>query len=113
MESPEWLTALEGALAPSGIAGDRLAAAQRDGFVVTCGQQPGLFGGPLYTWWKALSALEFANALQDTTGRPVAPVFWAATDDSDFDEARSTVVVTPDGARRIDLAGRDDTGLPL
>jgi bacillithiol synthase len=113
MESPEWLKALEGAFAPSGAAADRLAAAQRDGFVVTCGQQPGLFGGPLYTWWKALSALEFANALQETTGRPVAPVFWAATDDSDFDEARSTVVVTPDGAQRIELAGRDDTGLPL
>ncbi|HYN81205.1 MAG TPA: bacillithiol biosynthesis cysteine-adding enzyme BshC [Gemmatimonadaceae bacterium] len=113
MESPEWLTALEGALEPSGPAADRLAAAQRDGFVVTCGQQPGLFGGPLYTWWKALSALEFANALQATTGRPVAPVFWAATDDSDFDEARSTVMVTPDGAQRIELAGRDDPGLPM
>lgn len=113
MESPDWLTALDGALAPTGPAADRLEAAARDGFVVTCGQQPGLFGGPLYTWWKALSALEFANALQTTTGRPVAPVFWAATDDSDFEEARSTVVVTRDGAQRIELDGRDDPGLPM
>jgi bacillithiol biosynthesis cysteine-adding enzyme BshC len=113
MESRDWLRALEGALAPSGHAADRLTAAQREGFVVTCGQQPGLFGGPLYTWWKALSALEFANALQSATGRPVAPVFWAATDDSDFDEARWTVVVTPDGAQKIELAGRDDPGLPM
>jgi bacillithiol biosynthesis cysteine-adding enzyme BshC len=113
MESPDWLPALEGALAASGPAADRLAAAQASGFVVTCGQQPGLFGGPLYTWWKALSALEFANTLQAATGRPVAPVFWAATDDSDFDEARSTVAATPDGAQRIELAARDDPGLPM
>jgi len=113
MESRDWLRALDGALVPTGRAAERLAAAARDGFVVTCGQQPGLFGGPLYTWWKALSALEFANALQETTGRPVAPVFWAATDDSDFEEARSTAVVTPDGAQKIELTGRDDPGLPM
>lgn len=113
MDSSDWLRAIEGALSASGPAADRLAAAQRGGFVVTCGQQPGLFGGPLYTWWKALSALEFANNLQAVTGRPVAPVFWAATDDSDFEEARSTVVVTPEGAQRIELANRDDTGLPM
>lgn len=113
MESRDWLTGLDGALAPTGVAADRLTAAARDGFVVTCGQQPGLFGGPLYTWWKALSALEFANTLQETTGRPVAPVFWAATDDSDFEEARSTAVITSDGAQRIELTGRDDPGLPM
>jgi bacillithiol biosynthesis cysteine-adding enzyme BshC len=113
MESPDWLTALDGAFRASGAAAERLLAARRNGFVVTCGQQPGLFGGPLYTWWKAISALEFADALQQATGRPVAPVFWAATDDSDFNEARSTVVATPDGAQKIELAGRDDSGLPM
>ena len=113
MEAPDWLTELGGALAASGAAAARLTAASRGGFVVTCGQQPGLFGGPLYTWWKAISALEFADALQEATGRPVAPVFWAATDDSDFAEARSTVVVKPEGAEKIDLVGRDDQGLPM
>jgi uncharacterized protein YllA (UPF0747 family) len=43
----------------------------------------------------------------------VAPGFWAATDDSDFNEARSTVVATPEGAQRIELGGRDDPGLPM
>ena len=113
IESGDWLTALDGALAPTGLAADRLTAAARDGFVVTCGQQPGLFGGPLYTWWKALSALEFANTLQQTTGRPVAPIFWAATDDSDFEEARSTTVVASEVAQKIELTGRDDPGLPM
>ena len=69
---------------------DRLAAGEV--LVVTTGQQPGLFGGPIYTLSKALSALAFADALQSATGIPVAPVFWAATDDTDFKEASSIAI---------------------
>src|SRR6185503_5776254 len=74
------------------------------GVVVTTGQQPGLFGGPIYTISKALRALAMADALQRSTGVPVAPVFWAATDDTDFKEASSTVVAQTGGAQllRID-----------
>ena len=100
LASRDWLTPLRHAFDPTGVAADRLEAAAKGGFVVTVGQQPGLFGGPLYTWWKALSALAFADALQQATGVPVAPVFWAATDDSDFVEASWTAVATPDGARK-------------
>jgi bacillithiol synthase len=64
---------------------------------VTTGQQPGLFGGPLYTLGKALTAIELANLLQERTGVPVAPVFWAATDDTDFEEACWTAVAMPGG----------------
>jgi len=102
-----------GALEPTGRAAERLVAAAKGGFVVTTGQQPALFGGPLYTWWKALSAIAFADALEKETGLPVAPVYWAATDDSDFVEAASTVVVTPDGARKLQLDHLDDPGLPM
>jgi bacillithiol synthase len=111
--SSDWLSPLMDAFAPSGFAVERLNAAARDGFVVTAGQQPGLFGGPMYTWWKALSIRAFADALSTATGLPVAPVFWAATDDSDLVEASSTVVATADGARRIALDNVDDQGLPL
>jgi len=111
--SRDWLPPLRPAFNATGVAADRLNAAASGGFVVTVGQQPGLFGGPLYTWWKALSGLAFADALQAATGSPVAPVFWAATDDSDFVEASWTVVATPDGANRIQLDGVDDTGLPM
>lgn len=112
--SNDWLTPLLPALEPTGRAEERLrAAASGGGFVVTAGQQPALFGGPLYTWWKALSAVAFADALEKETGLPVAPVYWAATDDSDFVEAASTVVATSEAAQRISLDHLNDPGLPM
>lgn len=94
------------------------ASAAGRGVVVTTGQQPGLFGGPVYTLSKALSALAFADLLQRSTGIPVAPVFWAATDDTDFKEASSTVVAVTGGAQllRIDhpeTLGRTMSSMPL
>jgi bacillithiol biosynthesis cysteine-adding enzyme BshC len=56
--------------------------------VVTTGQQPGLFTGPLYTVYKALSAAVLARELEQRWTRPVVPVFWVASDDHDFAEAR-------------------------
>jgi len=114
-----WLDRLAPAFDATGTAKERLeASAGGRGVVVTTGQQPGLFGGPVYTISKALSALAMADALQDATGIPVAPVFWAATDDTDFKEASSTVVAIPGGAQllRIDHAealGRTMAAMPL
>ena len=67
---------------------------------MTTGQQPGLFGGPIYTWSKALSALALANGLEQATGVPVAPVFWAATYDADFAEASVTHVALGSEVKR-------------
>ena len=79
---------------PSDAAAERLrAAGGAGGLVVTGGQQPGLFGGPLYVLHKAVTLLEMADALALLTGRAVAPVFWAATDDADFVEASHVSVV--------------------
>lgn len=51
--------------------------------VITVGQQPGLLTGPLYTIYKAVTAVVLARRLAGEVGRPVVPVFWAATDDDD------------------------------
>src|SRR2546422_6442116 len=50
---------------------DRLAAGEV--LVVTSGQQPGLFTGPLYTLYKALSAIALARRLPRGGGGPLVP----------------------------------------
>ncbi len=86
-----WATTLREAMRPSGPAAARLARVSGgQGVVVTTGQQPGLFGGPMYTIVKALSALALANRIEAVLGVPTAPVFWAATDDADFAEGATT-----------------------
>lgn len=57
---------------------------------VTTGQQPGLFGGPMYVVHKALAARALALSLERQWQRPVVPVFWLAGDDHDWDEATRT-----------------------
>jgi bacillithiol biosynthesis cysteine-adding enzyme BshC len=53
--------------------------------VVVTGQQVGLFGGPLFTPFKAATAL--ARARQATAcGSPHAAIFWLAAEDHDFAE---------------------------
>ena len=75
---------------------DRLA--QGPVLVVTTGQQPGLFTGPLYTIYKALSAIAVAARLEHERGVPVVPVFWVAGDDHDFAEANHAWVIDRAGA---------------
>lgn len=109
--APNWLAALDPALTAGGAAAARLErVAGGRGVVITTGQQPGLFGGPLYTWWKALTALALADALESATGVPHAPVFWAATDDSDFAESAETFVAIRGGLDRLALAPRTTHG---
>lgn len=100
----DWSDALAPALAAEDAARARLTrVADAHGVVVTTGQQPGLFGGPLYTLYKALSALALADALEAATGIPTAPVFWAATDDTDLEEARHAAVALPGGMRALSI----------
>jgi bacillithiol synthase len=52
---------------------------------VVTGQQVGLFGGPVYTLYKALTAVHVARQLT-ARGIDAVPVFWAATEDHDLEE---------------------------
>jgi len=91
---------------------DRLAAGEV--LVVTTGQQPGLFTGPLYTIYKALSAAALARRLERERKVPVVPVFWVAGDDHDFAEANHAFVLNAAGeAVRIVLRERPADGLLL
>jgi bacillithiol biosynthesis cysteine-adding enzyme BshC len=108
-----WSQSLSPAIDAGGAAAERLARAAESGVVVTTGQQPGLFGGPLYTWWKALSTVALADRLEELIHIPVAPVFWAATDDSDFAEASYTVVAVGGSAERIEIKAESSDGKTL
>ncbi|MDF1505740.1 bacillithiol biosynthesis BshC, partial [Roseisolibacter sp. H3M3-2] len=109
-----WLELLRPAFDARGEAAARLErSAGGAGIVVTTGQQPGLFGGPLYTLSKAISARALADALEARTGIPVAPVFWAATDDADYEEARGTVVALDGESRALRLDGAPVEGTPM
>lgn len=70
----------------------RAAFVEQGGYVVTTGQQPGLFGGPLYSMYKALTAAALARRLEDQLGRPVLPVFWVAGEDHDWAEVRAVTL---------------------
>jgi bacillithiol biosynthesis cysteine-adding enzyme BshC len=67
--------------------GNPLAArfAQPGTMAVLTGQQVGLFSGPAYTIYKALTAARLAEDL-NAGGIPAVPIFWLATEDHDFDE---------------------------
>ena len=58
---------------------------EADCIAVVSGQQAGLFTGPLYTIYKALSAVKLAGCLQQRNTKAV-PVFWIAAEDHDFAE---------------------------
>jgi bacillithiol biosynthesis cysteine-adding enzyme BshC len=67
---------------------------------VVTGQQPVLFGGPLFVLYKALAAVKVAAELEARRRRPVVPVFWVASDDHDFAEVRASTILDEAGQLR-------------
>ncbi len=65
---------------------------------VFTGQQVGMYGGPLFTLYKAAGIVKMAEKLQKELGRPVIPVFWLASDDHDFAEINRFHYFEKDGS---------------
>jgi bacillithiol synthase len=70
--------------------------------VVVTGQQPGILGGPLYSFAKMAAAARWAADLE-ARGEPAVAVYWVATEDHDWAEVSAAVVPTPEGPRSFDL----------
>jgi len=83
---------------------DRLAAGA---VAIVTGQQAGLFSGPAYTFYKAITAVRVA---EETTRRGIdaVPIFWLATEDHDLAEVNHSTWVTRNGLARYDLPARDE-----
>ena len=85
---------------------------------VVTGQQVGLFGGPAYSFYKALSAIRWAEKLT-ASGTPAVPVFWLATEDHDAAEVDHCFWTTGEGIERLAVpadpkfAGRLTGEIPL
>lgn len=74
---------------------------------VVTGQQVALFSGPLYSIYKALTAIKLAEYLNQQLGVPVVPIFWLATDDHDFAEVDHVDLLDQAGQlRRISYQDR-------
>ena len=73
---------------------DRLS--QPGTVVVATGQQVGLLGGPVFTLYKALTAVRCARELT-RSGTPAVPVFWLATEDHDLEEVNHAWAFGPAG----------------
>ncbi len=80
--------------------------------VVVTGQQVGLFGGPLFTPFKAATAL--ARARQATmAGKPHVAVFWLATEDHDFAEIDHVSFPARRALRKLAYAAAPATPVPV
>jgi bacillithiol biosynthesis cysteine-adding enzyme BshC len=66
--------------------------ADRHTVAVVTGQQAGLFGGPLFTLFKALTAIKLAERVGRDHGVPAVAVFWIDAEDHDWEEVRSCTV---------------------
>jgi bacillithiol synthase len=69
----------------------RLLADGRTVALVT-GQQAGLFGGPVFTLLKALTALKLAEKIASEHGVPTVAIFWIDAEDHDWNEVRACTV---------------------
>ena len=90
---------------------DRL---EKSAVAVVSGQQVGLFTGPAYSFYKALTAMQVAAEL-NRSGIPAVPVFWMATEDHDIDEVRHVSWFQDGELKRFELPVPDapNVGRPV
>ncbi len=80
---------------------------------VVTGQQVGLFGGPMFAIYKALSAVRLAEQAT-AAGVDAVPVFWLATYDHDLAEVNHVSIPGADGALQVlTTTSHDVPGAPV
>jgi bacillithiol biosynthesis cysteine-adding enzyme BshC len=79
--------------------------------VIITGQQAGLFGGPLFTLLKAITAIKLAARVSTDQGVAVVPVFWIEGEDHDWPEVSGCTVLDDElAAHTVTLADLDGAG---
>ena len=68
---------------------------RKGAYALVTGQQVGLFGGPVFSIYKALTTIRRAEALT-AQGLDTVPLFWLATEDHDLEEVNHTFLLDRD-----------------
>jgi bacillithiol biosynthesis cysteine-adding enzyme BshC len=76
---------------------ENIARLRNGASAVVTGQQVGLFGGPLFSFFKALTTVKLASEAT-SAGFDSVPVFWLATTDHDLAEISHVSVLGADGS---------------
>jgi bacillithiol biosynthesis cysteine-adding enzyme BshC len=80
---------------------------------VVTGQQVGLFGGPTFAIYKALTAVKLAEEATQA-GVDAVPIFWLATSDHDLAEVNHVAFPGTDGAlQTLSTTSHDVNGAPV
>jgi bacillithiol biosynthesis cysteine-adding enzyme BshC len=74
---------------------ENIAAFSSGASAIVTGQQVGLFGGPAFSIYKALSAITLAKDAQNL-GVDCVPIFWLATEDHDLQEVNQIRIPAAD-----------------
>ncbi len=81
---------------------------------VVTGQQAGLFGGPLFTLLKALTAIRLAEQVGRAHNVPAVAIFWVDAEDHDWNEVRACTVFDNDlNPASIALPARSGDPVPV
>jgi bacillithiol synthase len=78
---------------------------RRGAVAAVTGQQVGLFGGPLFSIFKALTAVKLAETAT-AAGVDCVPIFWLATEDHDLAEVNQVALLSDQGLQSFSLEGR-------
>jgi len=106
------LVSLLAAQNPSPFAATALEALKNGAGTVLTGQQITLFGGPLFTPFKAATALARARTAT-AAGQPHAAIFWLATEDHDFAEINHVTFPARRSLEKLVYSSSPSTAVPV
>lgn len=89
---------------------------ETNSLAITTGQQPGFLGGPLYTYFKAATAISFAHRMASRhPSFDFVPIFWVEDNDHDSREASVSYILTKENTiLAVDAAlGEHPTGVAV